>query len=245
MTRITPALLSLVGATFFLVGCSDAEKAVACSQNSDCDVGQVCKNDECASAECLSSTECKVGEHCSASFECTTGCEDDTDCVAGESCSDGTCAAYGCRNTHLDCDYGEFCDTTTGLCYPDDSGSCEPCDPGSDANCYASTERGTCDSTGGCPANQECYVAEWTEECRRASDCEDGWECARLTDASGATIGPVCYRTACFEGRGLVECDHTVENECARGFQCQDFGSGDGVCFGDCEWLLDNGYLGN
>ena len=30
--------------------------------------------------------------------------------------------------THLDCELGEYCDQTTGNCYPSNEGHCESCD---------------------------------------------------------------------------------------------------------------------
>jgi len=243
MTRPLLPILGLFALT--LSGCTGKEEAVQCASNTDCDAGSVCVEGECKSPECLTSSDCNIGEHCSASFECTTGCTADTDCVAGESCSDGTCAPYGCRDTHLDCNYGEFCDTTTGLCYPDESGICDSCDPGTDPNCYGTTERGPCTSSGDCPPDQECYVKEYDESstCRSDADCDAGFVCGYLSDGSGGSIGPVCYATACYEGSSLTQCDPSVPNECSRGFQCQDFGTGDGLCYGDCGWLIENGYL--
>lgn len=246
MTRPLLHFAGLVGIAVVMSACSSGEKAVACSTNSDCDAGSVCVNDECQTTECLTSADCELGENCSSSFECTTGCAEDTDCVAGEACNDGTCETYGCRDTHLDCSYGEFCDTTTGLCYPDESGVCSPCDPGSDANCFATTERGPCSSSGDCPANQECFIQQLDESstCASEFDCPSGWECSFVADASGNPVGPYCLTTACYEGSSLSECDPSAAgNECARGFQCQDIGRGQGVCFGDCGWLKENGYL--
>jgi hypothetical protein len=235
---------SLALFVFFGLACTDAEKAPPCSQNSDCDVGEACIEKECTTAECLSSADCDLGEHCSSKLTCTTGCEEDTDCLAGQSCNDGTCAAYGCRDTHLDCAYGEMCDPTTGTCYPDDAGSCDNCDPGNDANCYAVYEQGPCSSSGSCPSGQECYITEYddTTECRTDADCASDELCLSLNTGSG-TIGPHCSKTSCFSGATYPACDPSVANECARGFQCQEVSRNQGVCFGDCEWLRDNGYL--
>ncbi len=101
MTRLSIPLVLLMG-----FGCSSADKAVPCSKNSECEVGQVCLEEECKTVECISSAECDIGKHCTADYTCTAGCEEDTDCLAGETCNDGTCEAYGCRNTQLDCGYG-------------------------------------------------------------------------------------------------------------------------------------------
>jgi hypothetical protein len=245
MNRSALLMTSLFGLSLSITGCTTESKAIPCSSNTDCEAGSVCVDDVCTTAECLTSAECNIGEHCSSSFVCTTGCMENADCVAGEACSDGTCAPYGCRDTHMDCNYGEFCDTTTGLCFPDDSGICSACDPGTDRNCYGTTEKGPCTSSGDCPSNQECYVTEWDDSftCFSDADCSAGEVCGTISDGAGNVIGPHCFTTACYEGRSLTGCDPNVPNECARGFQCQDFGSGNGICYGDCGWLIENGYL--
>jgi len=49
--------------------------------------------------------------------------------MAGESCdlSSNTCEAYGCRDTHLDCEIGEICNANSGDCYDDPGGTCDSC----------------------------------------------------------------------------------------------------------------------
>ncbi len=239
MTRLSIPLVLLMG-----FGCSSADKAVPCSKNSECEVGQVCLEEECKTVECISSAECDIGKHCTADYTCTAGCEEDTDCLAGETCNDGTCEAYGCRNTQLDCGYGEFCDPTTGQCYPDDSGACSVCDPSTDPNCLGMTQLGPCSSSGACPANQACYITEYDDSftCSNDSQCAADENCYNLGTISDP-VGPYCTKTACFEGATFPACDPSVPNECARGFQCTQLDDGSGICFGDCEWLKANGYL--
>ncbi|MBO84332.1 MAG: hypothetical protein CL927_03145 [Deltaproteobacteria bacterium] len=236
------AFLTLV--VSFGLGCSSAKEAVPCANNSDCAVGQACIQEECKPADCLSSAECALGEHCDESYTCTTGCDENTDCLAGQSCISNTCLEYGCRDTQLDCDYGEFCDPTTSTCYPDEAGTCEDCDPSTDANCFAIYEQGPCSSTGSCPTGQECYISQYDDSrvCRDDSDCARDETCIGLNTGSG-TEGPYCSTLTCFSGATYPACDPTLPNECARGFQCQDIGGGEGLCFGDCQWLTENGHL--
>ena len=237
------ALLSLCVA--FGLGCSTAKEAPPCTSNSDCTEGQACVEKECKTVDCLSSSDCALGEHCDEKYTCSTGCDESTDCLAGQTCISGTCLDYGCRDTHLDCAYGEFCDTTTGLCYPDDSNTCGDCDPGTDANCFAVYEQGPCSSTGSCPRGQECYISEYDDSriCSSDADCDRDETCIGLNTGSGGTEGPYCSTLTCFSGATYAACDPSVPNECARGFQCQDLGRGQGVCFGDCEWLPATGHL--
>lgn len=239
------ALILLATLSLPLVSCSEKAEAVACTSSADCESGQACIEEECATVECLATTDCSLGQVCSSAYECVSGCATSEDCVAGEECNDGTCEPFGCRNTHTDCAYGELCDTTTGACYPDDAGYCSTCDPGSDPDCFGVYERGPCSSSLGCPTGQECYVTDYNDArtCFFDSDCSGDERCLTLSDDRGNPIGPYCTTVACFEGATYPSCDpNAAGNECARGFQCQDLGTG-GVCFGDCEWLGENGHL--
>lgn len=224
-------------------GCSKEDKAVACEVNSDCQLGEACINGECGNPECLTSADCPLSEYCNTDYRCAAGCEGDADCVSGETCNDGNCAPAGCRDTDLDCAYGEYCDVTTGQCY-DADGVCDDCDPGSDTDCFGDTERGPCSAAGGCPSGQECYVAEYDSSfiCSRDADCEGDEVCSEINFGGGVVEGPYCLRTACYSGATYPRCDIEADEPCPRGFHCQDLGSA-AYCTADCGWLKENGHL--
>ncbi len=229
----------------FAMGCTETVKTSECTTNKECDEGSICVQERCRAVECMTAEDCGLGKICAENHTCTPGCEKDSDCLAGESCNEGTCAPYGCRDTQLDCNYGEICDPTTGSCYPDEAGACTECTPGASRTCLPNEERGPCSGTGGCPSGQECYIAELDDArtCRTASECPSGWICSAVDNGSGGTAGPYCLRAACFTGANFPSCDPNAETDtCARGFQCTDYGTG-GICFADCAWLTENGYL--
>ena len=141
--------------------------------------------------------------------------------MAGETCdeSTNTCGEYGCRDTELDCEYGEYCDTTTGECYPDDRNLC-----------------GTCDITAAnntCGPGAEC-AAYGGDTCWTDADCAAGESCDLFAD------GFYCHRDWC-----LHQCDTNDANACPRGFSCTAAFVGDPTtfCVADCEYLVDNGFL--
>ena len=121
-------------------------------------------------------------------------------------------------DTQLDCSYGEFCDATSGECYADDRPHCQSCDVYSNPNCGP---------------NAEC-VPFTSTTCRTNADCESGWKC---DDFVG---GRYCHQDSC-----LVRCQlqNASSEQCPRGFDCVSVYS-DGslnACYGDCEWMLENG----
>ena len=139
-----------------------------------------------------------------------------------ETCKDHICDVYGCRSTTLDCEYGEFCDTSTGECKQSSGPHCESCDAA---------------ASNSCGSNATCYILEADEDdtCTSDRDCEDGWYCDYLSSATAKN----CHQDFC-----LVTCDPDDENACPRGFECVDAsGTGDYVCYADCTYMIENGYL--
>ena len=201
-----------------LSGC--VQKAPACTSTVECDGGQACVESECRPVECLSSEDCSINHFCDKAYKCQEGCSSAADCLAGEECSGGECVSYGCRDTQLDCNYGEFCDTTTGQCYEAEANYCKSCD--------ATT-------TSSCSSGQGYCLAEAVPgNCASDRDCDPGYSC----DNFGGSAGKLCHLDYC-----ALSCDPDDESPCPRGFDCVDIeGNGKHYCSGSCIWLTDNGY---
>ena len=105
-----------------LFACQPTEVVSACTNDAQCE--RRCVDGDCILADCLSSDECDLHEYC-LDGTCVNGCTEDEDCLAGEACIDQECASSGCRDTHLDCGYGEHCQQ--GECVPSSFPMCQPC----------------------------------------------------------------------------------------------------------------------
>ncbi|MCO4745298.1 MAG: hypothetical protein KC912_10965 [Proteobacteria bacterium] len=209
---------ALIVFLFMSLGLAGCGTQAGCSDNGDCGDLEVCvranpsRPGVCADVDCVTSEHCDLGSYCAApNYECTPGCDGDSDCRAGQTCNAAThaCEAYGCRDTDLDCNYGEFC--VDGTCIADTAPHCEPgCS--SDAECGAG---GQC--LGWSSNGQSCIG--FPGECGAGADCY-------CTDES-------CTVTECFDNRCLVGC--AVATDCPRGYDCRpDLGN---VCLGDCDYL--------
>ena len=203
-----------------LLGCNN-EKAPECVDNGQCPEGNACVQNACEEVSCLTSAECDINQFCNPFYECEGGCETSDDCTAGETCKDHVCDVYGCRSTNLDCEYGEYCDTSSGECKTSSKPHCESCDAA---------------ATSSCGSNATCYIWEVDDgTCTGDRDCEDGWYCDNIESATSKN----CHQDFC-----VVDCDPDDENACPRGFTCQDAtGLGAYGCIADCSFMIENGYL--
>jgi hypothetical protein len=176
---------SILGFTF-LAACKGGGGVPECVDDGGCLTGQACVEQACKDVECVSSQDCGIGHWCDVGTDhtCKEGCGVDDDCAAGKSCDVDAheCQAYGCRDTQLDCNYGETCN----------NGTCEKVPgPYCKAGCNAFTG-------GGCGSDASCYSWDYygTETyclvtCNPSDvePCPRGYECA---DATG--LGDyVCY----------------------------------------------------
>ena len=82
------------------------------------------------------------------------------------------------------------------------------------------------------------FLAEHTE-CERDQDC---------TVAGATCYGAIpgvwagqCVISYCHADHCMPKCDLT-NPDCPAGFSCYDFGDAE-VCYGACEWYVDNGFL--
>lgn len=195
--------------------------APACASTVECEEGLACVEEECRPVECLASEDCAINNFCDRSYKCVEGCESADDCLAGEECNSGECVSFGCRDTQLDCQYGEFCDTTTGECYQAEENYCKSCDVGASPTCSSDGIQGAC------------FADLNGEDCVTDRDCPTGYRC----DNFGAGVGFACHTDAC-----ALECNPRDESPCPRGFDCIDGQDGNFYCAGSCPWLLENGY---
>lgn len=204
--------------SLWLAGCTLGQETLApgaCVNNTDCEDNELCIAETCQTVQCTTSSECGLGQYCNDTFSCTDGCAEDSDCVAGESCDTlvNTCVSYGCRDTQLDCGYGELCDPTSGQCYTDTAPHCESCESSLD-----------------CPGG-ECFSLFTTQSCSTQADCPFGYRCQSFEG-----------ERRCFSNSCIIECTPAAADSCPRGLSCVTFGEdGFSGCLGDCEYLLENG----
>ncbi|MFK7929258.1 MAG: hypothetical protein AB8H79_13780 [Myxococcota bacterium] len=183
------ALLTLA----FLSSCG-TRAPLGCIDNGDCEEREACVLEVCQPVECLSSTECGIREYCDdETFVCRAGCLEDEDCRAGEACETetNTCEVYGCRNTELDCAFGETCSAVSGECIYDNRGHCDSCTvdfwTGAQGDC---PENGSfCLSfQGDAPDVAWCFLP-----CSTAQPCPRGYVCEDSQDFDGdGRNDPVC-----------------------------------------------------
>ena len=166
------ALLLLLLPLLGLTGCGDKEdEAVTCVETNECAFGESCLEGVCTARSCATSAGCPIGAWCDGG-SCAEGCQSDDDCYPDQGCDAdaGACIDRGCRDTSLDCAFGEFCDLATGECYPGNNNYCKPCISGSsDADQCGSTEN-LCLGWG--PYGDFCGV-----ECEQTTDCPAGYDC--------------------------------------------------------------------
>lgn len=205
---------------FALSGCG--EQDVECLDNAMCEAGNVCFNGSCRTAECTTSDTCGVGQYCDPrGYVCKAGCLVDADCKAGQECDrdNRVCMDRGCRDSELDCAVGEQCDATSGQCFEFDPPMCaKTCDVGVLSN--------------SCPNGTECEVTTITTTCTSDSSCENGYRCDTFTDGK-----KYCHKDYC-----LATCNVNNPDSCPAGFTCLE-GLLYDVCYGDCGWYTENGYL--
>jgi hypothetical protein len=238
---MNPALLLLP----LLAACSGAGSP-DCTDNGQCGEGQACVGQACTDVECLSSEQCDIQQYCRTkdeSYACTDGCVLDEDCAAGESCdvAHRRCTSYGCRSTVLDCPVGTTCNASTAECEAWDGALCqETCDVydqprcSAGATCQAFTTGESCERDADC-AEGNCDMFLTSDvTCRNLADCPDGTEQCLLTQ---------CVSSSCHTDYCLPRCTAGDSGTCPAGFSCESDGAGAWLCFGDCQYYLDNGYL--
>ena len=129
-----------------------------CSNDLQCDPGEVCVNDICSAARpCTNDLQCDPGEVCVNDIcSSTRPCTNDLQCDPGELCIDDICKEGECGNDE-DCAEGLVCDNSASVCV-----ECL-----TDSDCQ---EGLVCDNS-----------ASVCVECLTDSDCQEGEFCADNT----------------------------------------------------------------
>lgn len=188
MSRLSLACALLALLVTSLVGC----KAKDCETSENCPVGQVCTaTGTCQTINCSSSNDCEVGQWCDLDRgDCSPGCISDNDCLPSQQCDteQRQCVEQGCRNTVLDCAFGEFCNETSGACIDAGNAYCRPCERNEDCGNQGAN---ICLRFGG-QLDSYCGV-----DCSAGQECPAGYSCIRVT-SSGETVSFQCL-AACWE----------------------------------------------
>jgi hypothetical protein len=217
-------VLSLL-ALLLLPGC---DKKVRCEIPQDCsdqdesglDRVWACDEDGlCQPFECETSTDCAIQTFCAdvpiadedeePKRHCAWGCARTEDCLAGEVCIEAECRERPCRSGHLDCELGEFCNSSNGQCEPAGFPFCEPCDSLQNSLLNA----GSCEEVVVlghplCGQGNFCWSLAGGTTCGVAcednSDCPGGFTCGmalRSSDLCGSgfqILGKYCASDLCF-----------------------------------------------
>lgn len=172
-------VLALIGTLFALGACATPDQ---CSENVPCGFGETCTDGVCIAPSCASSAQCDMEQYCSAG-KCTPGCAEDADCYPGEACNLDTleCEASDCRNSQLDCDYKEFCNTATGDCYEASGYYCGACADDDD-----------CGGNGNICLGWGSHGDFCGVTCEVESDCPASFTCIQVSDATGNPVGAQC-----------------------------------------------------
>ena len=175
---------------------------------------------EVSTAECLDHSECGSGEACQSGKCAAVECVTSFDCALDHYCTTGYTCSEGCENDG-DCRAGSSCDLVVGECVTDTcSDTAIDCGIGE----LCELETGECNDAG----------KTWCEVCERSQPFECGTEDAVCFSAIDPTVA-YCWN-AC-----------ETDEDCARGFYCEDQEIVDGgppkICMGDCSFYVEKGYL--
>lgn len=164
------------------LGLGGCEKKVVgeCSEDIPCQAFATCVDGECLLRKCSTNADCGMEAHCDAG-ECAEGCKLDADCYPGDECNEGTCRKAPCRETSVDCGFGQFCDVSTGECY-DASG----------VYCHSCSDDADCGGNGNYCINFGANGRYCGAECSYDSDCPSGFSCIGLLDEFGNVFTTQC-----------------------------------------------------
>lgn len=151
-----------------LLACGSTTTPDACNEQRPCDWGQTCVLGSCVDTECATSAQCPVETTC-VEGSCLPGCRAEADCRPGDTCDLllQECVPAGCQDTHIDCGFAEYCDTTTGTCFDAGEQFCRPCERDSQ-----------------CGDGNICYADYCGVDCNDR-DCPSGFDCLPIRNPFG------------------------------------------------------------
>lgn len=211
----------------------------ACTQDSECAIGEVCVNGTCVS--CASASEscstqcpqgvCPLGYICTGQGVCTLqgSCTSDSDCPVGSVCESNTCVPCSSVNAPCSsqcpqgtCPSGENC--VQGVC---------------EARAPSCPSGIACPSAGTCPCGYACVDLCCVPQCSADllccnTTCPSGYTCGPygccvrvFTGCSGPCSAPsdcltgcTCSGGKCVEAVGTCSGNCTTNSDCASGCQC-------------------------
>ena len=188
-------MVLLLSALF--LACND--EPPECSQNIPCGFGEVCRDGSCVAQSCATSAQCDMESYCDQGA-CVQGCQEDGDCYPGDSCDLelGECKTAHCTDSHIDCDFKEFCNAVTGDCTEASGIYCKECvnnaDCGGNGNVcmHWGLERDfcgvTCETEDDCPSGFICIDWNDTESDQPVRQCAT--YCWLYTDIQQRPVPP-------------------------------------------------------
>jgi hypothetical protein len=164
----------------FTLGCN--QKVVGeCDEETPCPGFSSCVDGECIVRKCSTSADCGMEAFCD-NGECAVGCSANSDCYPGDACnSEGACVTAGCRETSVDCEFGQYCDPNSGDCYNASGLLCSQCG-----------DNGDCGGDGNQCINFGSYGSYCGATCSYDSDCPAGYMCLGLRDEFGNIVTTQC-----------------------------------------------------
>jgi len=239
-------MLGVLGTT---IGCTPTQEeskvssGLACANSSDCLTGELCVEQSCQAVDCATSMDCDLEEYCTANYECVSGCGNDDDCFAGDSCNTDSkeCETYGCRDTVLDCQVGEFCNPMTAECFEDSRGHCTT---------YCSWDDLVYGTTGYECVNFDSGSGSCSTDINgNQSGCSGGAVCYPNNTEDSSFLFGGQTPGKCINFYRAYYCDaNSSQEQCPNGFACTPLRYTDGsqtepVCLGDCQYYTENGFI--
>jgi hypothetical protein len=163
------------------LGCQN--EPAECSEDIPCEgFGETCVKGACVAKSCSNSNQCGIEEYCDGGA-CAQGCAEDTDCYPDSVCNteSNACKKRGCRDSNLDCGFGEYCDTSSGTCYDASGYYCRECQDDAD-----------CGGNGNICLGFGAYGSYCGVTCESTLDCPSAYECLPVSDASGNIFTNQC-----------------------------------------------------
>ena len=164
----------------WLMGCKT--EAPECSETIPCGFGETCQAGTCVSQSCANSTQCEMESFCDKG-QCIDGCQTEMDCYPGDVCNldSQTCESAHCTDSHIDCDFKEFCNVTTGDCVEASGIYCKECEINSD-----------CGGNGNVCMHWGLQRDFCGVSCEADSDCPSGFTCTDWNDSETGQVVRQC-----------------------------------------------------